>query len=58
MLDHPADQQLSGDDVEQLLLMAIAQQHDACLSLLCRHAVAAKLSPAAIGSLLAPVAPQ
>jgi hypothetical protein len=48
MLDHPAAQQLSSDDVEQLLLTALAQHQDINVFGLCQHALAAKLSPAAV----------
>lgn len=53
MLDHPAAQQLSSDDVEQLLLTSLAQHQDTNVWLLCQHALAAKLSPAAVCRLLA-----
>jgi hypothetical protein len=53
MLDHPAAQQLSSNDVEQLLLTAIADEDDTIVSQLCQHTVAAKLRPEAVGRLLA-----
>jgi hypothetical protein len=53
MLDHPSAQHLSSDDVEQLLLTALVGGHDASAALMCQHAIALKLSPSAIGRLLA-----
>jgi hypothetical protein len=53
VLDLPAAQQLSSDDVEQLLLAALGSEDTETVSLLCQHAIAGKLSPSAVGRLLA-----
>jgi hypothetical protein len=52
VLGHPAVLQLSSDDLEQLLLVALAKQDDQDVVLLCQHAAAANISPAAVGRLL------
>jgi hypothetical protein len=53
VLDLPAVLQLSSDQVELLLLTALAKADDEDVSLLCRHAAAANLTPAAVGRVLA-----
>jgi hypothetical protein len=53
VLDHPAVQQLNSDDLEQLLLIALAKGDIGDVLLLCYEPAAADISPAAAGRLLA-----
>jgi hypothetical protein len=53
VLDHPAVVQLSSDDLEQLMLIALAKRADDDLELLCRDTAANSVRPAAIGRLFA-----